>query len=144
MKLRVISILTLILVLGALSACSSGPTPPEKGSPAWLWSAAKETFGSGDWVKSSEHLGKLTSGTSEFDEKARPMELLVLDLGLIVAPRQSGGVGGFEAMGASAPPSASPRLGGLIRQAFPKSEWWFWGLHSASVGRISPDYFLRP
>ena len=78
MKLRVISILTPILVLCALSACTSGPTPPEKGSPAWLWASAKETFGSGDWMKCAEHLGKLTSGSSEFAEKARPWELLVL------------------------------------------------------------------
>ncbi len=78
MKLRAISILTPTLVLCALSACSSGPTPPEKGSPAWLWSAAKETFSSGDWVKCTEHLGNLTSGSSEFAEKARPWELLVL------------------------------------------------------------------
>jgi hypothetical protein len=78
MKLRVISILTPTLVLCALSACSSGPAPPEKGSPAWLWAAARETFNSGDWMKSTEHLSHLTNGSSEFAEKARPWELLVL------------------------------------------------------------------
>lgn len=78
MKLCVFSIPTLIVVLGALSACSSGPAPPEKGSPAWLWAAATQTFGSGDWAKCTEHLGNLTSGTSEFAEKARPLELLIL------------------------------------------------------------------
>src|SRR5258706_16474068 len=78
MKLRVISVLTLVTVIAALSACSSGPTPPEKGPPAWLWAAAKETFGQGDWVKSTEHLSALTNGSSELAEKARPWELLVL------------------------------------------------------------------
>lgn len=78
MTLRAISISTLILVAGALSACTSGPTPPEKGSPAWLWAAATETFGHGDWLKATDHLANLTSGSSEFAEKARPMELLLL------------------------------------------------------------------
>ena len=78
MKLRVVSILTLVTVIAALSSCSSGPAPPEKGSPAWLWAAAKEAFDRGDWVKSTEHLGALTNGSSELAEKARPWELLVL------------------------------------------------------------------
>jgi len=78
MKLRAISVTTLILFFALLSACSSGPTPPEKGSPAWLWAAAKETFAQGDWVKSTEHLGALTNGSSEFADKARPWELLLL------------------------------------------------------------------
>ena len=78
MKLRVASILTPILVLCALSACSSGPAPPEKGSPAWLWAAAKGSYSAGDWVKCTEQLSNLTSGSSDFAEKARPSELLVL------------------------------------------------------------------
>lgn len=78
MMSRAVAITTLILVICALSACSSGPTAPEKGSPAWLWQASKEAFGKGDWVKTSEQLGKLSSGSSEFAEKARPWELLVL------------------------------------------------------------------
>ena len=78
MKLRATYISTLILAIGALSACSSGPAAPEKGSPAWLWAASNETFGHGDWLKATEHLGNLSGGSSEFAEKARPMELLVL------------------------------------------------------------------
>ncbi len=76
-----------LLTLTAVSAslltfsCSSGPSGPEKGTPAFYWSAAKETFGAGDYSKTLDHLGNLLKKDNEYRAQAYPW-YLVLSTGL--------------------------------------------------------------
>jgi hypothetical protein len=65
---------------GALVAvsCSSGPAPPAKGTPPFLWSWAGETFATGDYQKTAEHLEGLAKTDNEFSARARPWRLVLL------------------------------------------------------------------
>ncbi len=64
-----------LLVL--LSACSTGPAPPAKGTPAFYWQAAKETFETGDYLKTAEHLDQVARPDGEFTSRAQPWLLVV-------------------------------------------------------------------
>jgi hypothetical protein len=66
------------LLTGFLSSCSSGPEPPAKGTPAFYWSAAKESFNAGDYTRTVDNLSKLTSSENEFRKHAQPWRLVVL------------------------------------------------------------------
>lgn len=66
--------------LGWMS-CSSGPKPPEKGTPAFYWSAAKETWTATDYLKTRDHLAALLRTENEFTARAQPW-LLILTSGL--------------------------------------------------------------
>jgi hypothetical protein len=70
-------LLGVIFALAVLVSCSSGPTGPEKGTPGFYWQAAKETFASGDNMKTLEHLDKLLTGENEYSAKALPWALVV-------------------------------------------------------------------
>ncbi|MBV6431619.1 MAG: hypothetical protein IANPNBLG_01751 [Bryobacteraceae bacterium] len=63
---------------GLLSSCSSGPAPPAKGTPAFYWSAAKESFNAGDYTRTVDNLSKLTSSENEFRKHAQPWRLILL------------------------------------------------------------------
>jgi len=73
---------TRILLLPCLFliSCSDSGAPKE-GTPAYFWAAAKETFAAGDYVKTVEHLEKLTANENEFTARARPW-LLILTSGI--------------------------------------------------------------
>lgn len=58
-----------------LAACSSGPAAPEKGTPAFYWQAAKETFASGDYLKTLDHLDALNKTDNEFTARAQAWRL---------------------------------------------------------------------
>lgn len=61
-----------------LSSCGeSGPQPPAKGTPAFYWAAAGETFKAGDYMKTNDHLEKLATG--EYAARAVPWRLVLLD-----------------------------------------------------------------
>jgi hypothetical protein len=64
--------LTLIAV-----GCESAPAPPQPGSPAFLWGAAKSTYGQGDFLKASDNLGTLARGESEFAPRAMPLSIVL-------------------------------------------------------------------
>ncbi len=69
---------SIALLSFALTSCSeSGPQPPAKGTPAFYWSAAQESFRAGDYAKTNDHLEKLTKG--EFAAKAAPWRLILID-----------------------------------------------------------------
>jgi hypothetical protein len=59
-----------------LISCSSGPTPPQKGSPAFHWQAAREMWGSGDYAKTIENLDTVIRTENEFTTRARPWLLV--------------------------------------------------------------------
>ncbi len=62
-------------------SCSSGPAAPEKGTPAFSWSAAKETFNAADYSKTLEHLENLLKTDNQYTAQAYPW-YLVLNTGL--------------------------------------------------------------
>lgn len=72
-----ISLIPITAFVVAFTACESGPQPPAKGSPAFYWTAAKESFTAGDPMKTMDHLEKLT-GSTEFGAKAQPWRLILL------------------------------------------------------------------
>ena len=65
----------------AVFSCSNAPGPPQKGTPAFYWSAAKETYAAGDYSKTIEHLEQLSSSENEYSIRARPW-LLVMTSGI--------------------------------------------------------------
>jgi hypothetical protein len=48
------------------------------GSPEWYWSAAKEQFSAGDYMKTQEHLEKLMATSNEFKDRAATWHLVLL------------------------------------------------------------------
>ena len=61
-----------------LSSCGeSGPQPPAKGTPAFYWAAAGDTFKAGDYLKTNDHLEKLATG--DYAARAVPWRLVLLD-----------------------------------------------------------------
>jgi len=67
-----------VLGLGlALVGCSSGPTPPKPGSPAYLWAGAQTTYKSGDVIRAGENLEQLTKTDNEFAARARPWAVVL-------------------------------------------------------------------
>src|SRR5437763_941151 len=70
-------LLSVAATLLATTSCSSGPEPPKPGSPAFLWNAAKSTYHSGDFVKTSETLQQLARSENEFTARARPWAIVV-------------------------------------------------------------------
>lgn len=72
----VLSILTLICISLLWAACSSGPKGPEPGTPAFYWAAAKETFSSGDYMKTLDNLDRASKG-AEFESKALAWSMVV-------------------------------------------------------------------
>jgi hypothetical protein len=66
-----------LIVVWACASCSSGPRPPEPGTPAFIWGAAKETYHSGDYRKASENLVQLIGTENEFTARARPLAAVI-------------------------------------------------------------------
>ncbi len=69
----------LIVAAGSLlmAACSSGPPPIKPGSPAFFWAVARESYRTGDLLKTQATLLELSKGDSEFTERARIWHLVV-------------------------------------------------------------------
>ena len=58
-------------------SCSSGPAAPEKGTPAFYWQAAKETYAAGDYAKTLEHLDNILATDNDYTAKALPWSLVL-------------------------------------------------------------------
>jgi hypothetical protein len=70
--------LSILGLVAAGTSCSSGPQPPQPGTPAFYWAAAKETYRAGDFVKTSEHLQRILSlGENEFSARARAWDTVI-------------------------------------------------------------------
>src|SRR5579863_8028115 len=78
--IRVMATGTLFFTCLILISCS-GDGGPQEGTPAYYWAAAKETFGVADYVKTVQHLEKLTASDNEYTARARPW-LLVMTSGM--------------------------------------------------------------
>ena len=77
LHLRWYAICALVLLLTACISCSSEQAGPAKGTPAFYWQAAKETFAAGDTVKTLEHLDKLIAGENEYTSRALAWSLVL-------------------------------------------------------------------
>ncbi len=64
-------------ILFIAAGCSSGPQPPEPGTPAFMWAAAKTAYGTGDYLKANDNLSQLGKGTSEFAARSRPLAVIL-------------------------------------------------------------------
>jgi hypothetical protein len=65
----------LLVLLGVLSSCS-GPAPTA-GSAEFYWNAAKETYASGDYLKTLDDLDHLMENHSEYTARAIPWSLVL-------------------------------------------------------------------
>src|SRR5437868_2229127 len=66
-----------IVGLLAVTSCSTGPQPPQPGSPAFFWNAAKETYRAGDYLKTSENLQRILATDNEFTARARAWDTVI-------------------------------------------------------------------
>jgi hypothetical protein len=73
----VVIALSIVGLLAAGASCSSGPQPPQPGTPAFFWAAAKETYGAGDFPKTSEHLQRILATGNEFGPRARAWDTVI-------------------------------------------------------------------
>jgi hypothetical protein len=69
--------LSIMGLLAAGTSCSSGPQPPQPGTPAFYWAAAKETYRAGDFIKTSEHLQRILVSENEFSARARAWDTVI-------------------------------------------------------------------
>src|ERR1035438_6931283 len=53
---RIAVVLTLIAAISVLISCSSGPSAPETGTPAFYWQRVREVYAAGDYMKTLQHL----------------------------------------------------------------------------------------
>jgi len=70
------AVLALLSANLILFSCSSSDAP-QPGTPAFYWSAAKETFAAGDYQKTIEHLDHILSGQNEYVARAQPWMLIL-------------------------------------------------------------------
>jgi hypothetical protein len=70
---RTCTALSLIL----LAACDSGPAAPEKGTPGFYWSAARQTLQQGDYLKTVDHLNGVLKTQNEYTAKALAWQVLL-------------------------------------------------------------------
>ena len=63
--------------LTVLVSCSSGPRPPQPGTPEFTWAAAKTTYAAGDFVKADDNLTQLAKGESDFAVRAKPLSIAI-------------------------------------------------------------------
>jgi hypothetical protein len=64
-------------VVVILVGCQQGPTPPQKGTPAFYWQAAMEAFQSGDYLRTSDHLEQIARSENEYTGRAQPWRLVL-------------------------------------------------------------------
>jgi hypothetical protein len=60
-----------------LVACSSGPTPPQKGTPEFYWQAARETSTTADYLKTADHLDALAKTENQYTSRAQTWRLVL-------------------------------------------------------------------
>lgn len=78
---RIALVLALVLGIATLISCSSGPSQPTMGSPAFYWQGAREVYKAGDYMKTLQNLDNLLATDNEFTPRALPW-VLVLKSGI--------------------------------------------------------------
>ena len=64
-------------LLAAGTSCSSGPQPPQPGTPAFYWAAANQTYRAGDVLKTDENLQRIIATDNEFSARARAWDAVI-------------------------------------------------------------------
>src|SRR3954454_5518714 len=72
---RTLALLVLVALFG-LTSCS-GPSPARAGSAEFYWSAAKETYTAGDYLKTLDDLDRLIETKNEYTARAIPWSLML-------------------------------------------------------------------
>ena len=76
-----VSSLRLSALFGAVSllvlTSCSGPVASNTHTPGFYWSAAKETYAAGDYVKTTDHLDRLIADHNDYSSRAIPWSLVV-------------------------------------------------------------------
>lgn len=62
-------------------SCSTASREPQKGTPAFYWAAARQTYATGDYPKAIENLESLVDTNNEFTLRSRPW-LLIMTSGM--------------------------------------------------------------
>jgi hypothetical protein len=77
-RFRTVAIaLSIAGLLAAGTSCSSGPQPPQPGTPAFFWAAARETWRAGDFLKTSENLQRILATENEYTARARAWDTAI-------------------------------------------------------------------
>jgi hypothetical protein len=76
-----LKVFAVCMSLGLLAGCSSQNAPPQKGTPAFYWLAANETYAAGDYAKTVDHLRRIVDSGGEYTDRALPW-LLVMTSGM--------------------------------------------------------------
>src|SRR5580698_8657288 len=71
MAKRRTAVLALLSANLILFSCSSSDAP-QPGTPAFYWTAAKESYATGDYQKTIEHLGNILSSQNDYVPRAQP------------------------------------------------------------------------
>ncbi len=69
--------LSIVGLLAVGTSCSSGPQPPQPGTPAFYWAAANETYRAGDVLKTDENLQRILATENEFSARARAWDAVI-------------------------------------------------------------------
>jgi hypothetical protein len=69
--------LSIVGLVAAGTSCSSGPQAPQPGTPAFFWTAARDTYRAGDFVKTSENLQRILVSDNEFSARARAWDAVI-------------------------------------------------------------------
>ena len=72
---RCLTVFAALSLFFLVYAC--GPAPPQKGTPAFYWSGAKETYAGGDYARTIDHLDNLLNSDNDYTARAYPWALLV-------------------------------------------------------------------
>jgi hypothetical protein len=66
-----------VSAFGILISCTQAPSGPQKGTPAYYWQAAHDTFAAGDYNKTLEHLDQILATQNDFTARAVPWSLVI-------------------------------------------------------------------
>jgi hypothetical protein len=70
-------VFALVSVIATLISCSSGPSAPATGSPAFYWQGAREVYAAGDYMKTLQDLDNLLATDNEYTARALPWALVL-------------------------------------------------------------------
>ncbi len=80
MNAKAVRYLSLFAAIGLMSialSCAGGPKPPQPGTPAFYWMAAKENYAAGDYQKTAEHLEAVCRTQNDYTSRAQAWFLIM-------------------------------------------------------------------
>ncbi len=78
-KTQLLAGFTVLTALTLVGCSGGGETGPAVGSPEWLWDAAVENNGFGNFEKTQEHLGKLVGSDNPWRDRGRVWRFVLLN-----------------------------------------------------------------